>query len=141
MRERRPSLASVDATLHRIDAVLAELEPGSPWAGWRAWESARWRIGTQQPSFVWTSSDVAAAAAAKPADGDRVVLGYDAACRPADALVAFALARFAYGPVVAKTPGFVVTVPPARKYIAPPAESRPRWLGWIRRRLFGEPPQ
>lgn len=91
--EQRPSLASVDATLRRIDVVLAEPDP-------QQLADARWLVAAN-PSLS----------------------------KPVDPML---LARYAGGYVI-DTPAVIVTVPPT--------DTRPKWIGRLRRLLFGEPPQ
>ncbi|RSD26367.1 hypothetical protein [Amycolatopsis eburnea] len=104
---------ALDAAVARIDAVLAEPEPGSPWVAARYWAGAKWRMeaAARKPPGPW---GLVRAAADSP---------------------------LAAGGFVVETPAAVVTFPPVRKYVAPPVETRPGFLGWLRRRLFGEPPQ
>lgn len=107
---QRSPWPSLDATLARIEAVLAEPEPGSPWASTAYWEGTRWRMAAAgEPPSPWEFIRAA----------DRSVLD---------------------GGVVIASPDAIVTVP-ARKYVAPLADTRPGWIGRLRRRLFGEPPQ
>lgn len=114
----------MDATLARIDAVLAEPVPDPPC------------LPCAQQALLG-----APPCSAHPRP---LLFGRDAASKPIDAAVvaAFAIAQRCVhgGTVVAETPAAIVTVP-ARKYVTPPADTRPGWLGWLRRRLIGEPPQ
>lgn len=79
----------------------------------------------------------AAAAVPLPPD-ERAVIGYDPVRRPSDAVVAVTLAQYALGVLAAEHQAPEV---PARTYVAPPVDPSPGWLGRLRRRLFGEPPQ
>lgn len=112
MTGQRQAWPTLDATLRRIDAALAEPELGSASTAWRTWDLVRERAeaGARRPpspwEFVRTATD-----------------------RP-----------LADGGLIVASPAGVVTVPP-RTYTAPPPDTRPGFLGRLRRRLFGEPPQ
>ncbi|WP_091305263.1 hypothetical protein [Amycolatopsis tolypomycina] len=105
----------MDAALARIDAVLAEPDP-------QLLADARWLIAAN-PSLG-------------QAPAERVVLAWDGS-RGTDAIVAAALAHHAYRGLTLPP----AATPAARKYVAPPVDTRPGFLGRLRRRLFGEPPQ
>ncbi|WP_410676689.1 hypothetical protein [Amycolatopsis sp. cmx-4-68] len=128
---------ALDAAVARIDAALAEPDP-------QLLADARWLIAAN-PSL------------GRPMDPRRFARA--AAGRHTDAIVAATLAHHAYSRLAEPSQaqdaaGWLVhlgavdeprypqlTVPSARKYVAPPADTRPGWIGWLRRRLFGEPPQ
>lgn len=114
--QQRHPWRELGATLARIEAVLTEPDP-------QLLADVRWLIAAN-PTLGQPPSE-------------RAVLGWDIG-RGTDAIAAAALAHHAYSGLVTLPPA---DAPPTRKYVAPPVDTRPGFLGRLRRRLFGEPPQ